>query len=73
MNYVLAVALEDEIEGIEGNYNTIYTGVGKINATMALTKYLTENPDTEIVINYGTAGGIDPNMKGMLHVGKFVP
>ena len=72
MNYVLAVALEDELEGIKGNYNTLYTGVGKINATMALTKYLTENPQTEMVINYGTAGGIDPNMKGMLHIGRFV-
>ena len=72
MNYVLAVALEDELKGIKGSYNTLYTGVGKINATMALTKYLTENPDTEMVINYGTAGGIDPNMKGMLHIGRFV-
>ena len=63
MNYVLAVALEDELEGIKGNYNTLFTGVGKINATMALTRYLTENPDTELVVNYGTAGGVDPHMK----------
>ena len=72
MNYVLAVALAEELEGIHGDYNTLFTGVGKINATMALTKYLVENPDTDLVINYGTAGGIDPDMKGMLHVGKFV-
>ena len=72
MNYVLAVALAEELEGILGDYNTLFTGVGKINATMALTKYLVENPDTDLVINYGTAGGIDPDMKGMLHVGKFV-
>ena len=72
MKYVLAVALAEELEGITGDYNTLFTGVGKINATMALTKYLAENPDTELVINYGTAGGINPDMKGMLHVGKFV-
>ena len=72
MNYVLAVALEDELQGIKGNYNTLYTGVGKINATMALTRYLTEHSDTELVINYGTAGGVDPHMKGLLHIGNFV-
>jgi len=72
MKYVLAVALADELEGMQGNYNTIITGVGKINAALKLTEYLTNNPDTELVINYGTAGGVDPNMKGMLHIGKFV-
>ena len=72
MNYVLVVALADELEGLQGNYNTIITGVGKINATLKLTEYLANNPDTDLVINYGTAGGVDPNMKGMLHVGKFV-
>ena len=53
MKYVLAVALPDEIEGIKGNYNTVHTGVGKINATLALTDYLVKNPETELVINYG--------------------
>ena len=72
MKYVLAVALAEELEGIKGDYNIIYTGVGKINAAITLTKYLSENPDTELVINYGTAGGVDPDMKGMLHIGKFV-
>ena len=33
MNYVLAVALAEELEGIHGDYNTLFTGVGKINAT----------------------------------------
>ena len=72
MKYVLVVALADELEGLQGEYNTIITGVGKINATLVLTQYLIQNPDTDLVINYGTAGGVDPNMKGMLHVGKFV-
>ncbi len=72
MKYVVAVALEDEVKDLNGDYNILFTGVGKINATLALTKYLCKNPDTEIVINYGTAGGIDPDMKGLLHVGKFV-
>ena len=43
MKYVLVVALEEELEGLKGNYNVIYTGVGKVNAAITLTKYL-ENP-----------------------------
>jgi len=35
----------------------LYTGVGKIEATLALTKELALNPDITTVINYGTAGG----------------
>ena len=72
MKYVLVVALEEELEGLNGEYNVLYTGVGKVNAAITLTKYLTENPDIDLVINYGTAGGVNPDMKGMLHIGKFV-
>ena len=46
MKYVLAVALADELEGMQGNYNTIITGVGKINAALKLAEYLANNPDT---------------------------
>ena len=70
MKYVLVVALEEELEGLNGVYNVLYTGVGKVNAAITLTKYLTENPDIDLVINYGTAGGVNPDMKGMLHIGN---
>ena len=72
MKYVLVVALQEELEGLKGEYNVLYTGVGKVNAAITLTKYLTENPDIDLVINSGTAGGVNPDMKGMLHVGRFV-
>lgn len=35
----------------------LFTGVGKINATYALTRYLTTHPEVKRVINYGTGGG----------------
>ena len=38
MNYVVVVALADELEGIEGKYNTLITGVCNVNATLQLTK-----------------------------------
>lgn len=35
----------------------LFTGVGKINATHVLTRYLTRHPEITRVINYGTCGG----------------
>ena len=35
----------------------LFTGVGKINATHVLTRYLTNHPEIRTVINYGTCGG----------------
>lgn len=35
----------------------LFTGVGKINASYVLTRYLTNHPQVKTVINYGTAGG----------------
>ena len=35
----------------------LFTGVGKINATHVLTRYLTNHPEINTVINYGTCGG----------------
>ena len=35
----------------------LFTGVGKVNATYVLTRYLTSHPEIKRVINYGTCGG----------------
>ena len=35
----------------------LFTGVGKINATHVLTRYLTAHPEVKTIINYGTCGG----------------
>ena len=35
----------------------LFTGVGKINASYVLTRYLTNHPEIKTVINYGTCGG----------------
>ena len=62
-SHILIVsALEVETQGQLEDYRVLYTGVGKVNATLELTKvlqkahlhYLPKMP--ELVINYGTAG-----------------
>lgn len=45
----------------------LFTGVGKINATYALTRYLAGHPEIRTVINYGTGGGAHKVEMGKLY------
>ena len=53
------------------NHLTLYTGIGKLNASYFLTKFLSENKNITTVINYGTAGGFKRNKKQLLECGRF--
>lgn len=56
--FVIALDSEIDLNLIEGKYNYVVTGVGKVNATHALSKYLASNPGKiKRVINIGTSGG----------------
>jgi adenosylhomocysteine nucleosidase len=69
---VIVTALEMELPTLSTG-PIVFTGVGKICAATALARYLTENPDTHRVINYGTAGGIKGVSKGKLYpVNRFI-
>ena len=69
MIYIL-VALKVELPNIDGldksKFKVCYTGVGKINATISAT--LAANlPSCERIINFGTAGTLDPKLVGNLY------
>jgi len=49
----------------------LYTGVGKLNATYALTKFLQKNRP-RLVVNYGTAGGLNRNVSGLVEVSAVI-
>ena len=49
-----------------GRLRLIYTGVGKVNAALAVACVLAE-PDCALLINYGTAGVLRPELAGKLH------
>ena len=69
---VVVAALEMELPTFWGG-PVLFTGVGKVRAATALSKYLALNPHIERVINYGTAGGIKGVTKGHLYpVNKFI-
>ncbi|MBL4772607.1 MAG: hypothetical protein JKX98_03090 [Alcanivoracaceae bacterium] len=70
MKYIIVTALEDEAEGLEEFAPVIHTGIGKINATIKLYEAILKY-EPELVINYGTAGGIS-DLVGLHKIAHFV-
>ena len=72
---LIVCALEVETQGQLEDYDVLYTGVGKVNATLALTrkfgKYGSYIP-YDMVINYGTAGSRKIKKKTLVDCTKFI-
>ena len=72
---LIVCALEVETQGQLDDYDVLYTGVGKVNATFKLTqkfgKFGSYIP-YEIVINYGTAGSRKIKKKQLVDCTKFI-
>ena len=63
---LVVIALEEELPGaLPLGYKKLVTGVGKVNATLALTAELCYNNRYSKIINYGSAGG-NKEIKGEL-------
>ena len=72
---LIVCALELETQGKLEDYKTLYTGVGKVNATYKLVKYLTTHvarAKPKLIINYGTAGSRKIKKKTLVDCTKFV-
>jgi adenosylhomocysteine nucleosidase len=75
--YILIVcALEVETQNQLNDWNVLYTGVGKVNATYHMTKGIldgiTHGQRPRMVINYGTAGSRKIKKKTLVDCTKFV-
>ena len=74
-NILIVCALEVETQGQLNDYDVLYTGVGKVNATFKLTqhfgKYGSHIP-YDLVINYGTAGSRKIKKKTLVDCTKFI-
>ena len=72
---LIVCALEVETQGQLDDYDVLYTGVGKVNATFELTrkfgKYGSHIP-YDLVINYGTAGSRKIKKKTLVDCTKFI-
>ena len=72
MNILLVVALEAELPDPPKDANIIYTGVGKVQAATKLSQALCKSTKPDLIVNYGTAGGVHSNITGMHEIGVFV-
>ena len=74
-NILIVCALEVETQGQLDDYDVLYTGVGKVNATYKLTthfgKYGSYIPYS-MVINYGTAGSRKIKKKTLTDCTSFI-
>jgi adenosylhomocysteine nucleosidase len=68
---LIVCALEMETQGRLRDWQTLYTGVGKVNATYALSQYLFSH-SPKLVINYGTAGSKNLNIGELVDCTKFI-
>jgi adenosylhomocysteine nucleosidase len=67
MDKLYLAAMKEETVGLD-YFN--HTGVGKINATYNSLKLISIHKP-KLIINYGTAGAINNNIKGIIECTKF--
>ena len=70
-DYVIVTALEQEFPFKE-EFNILYTGAGKVNASIYLLSYLYDNPTIKNVINVGTAGGVSVDRHQVYECGIYI-
>ena len=70
---LIITALESELkrEALPSGVEIIYTGIGKINATITSIKAINQYSPKRI-LNFGTAGKIKPELHGLLEIGKVI-
>ena len=71
-NPLVVCALNDELKIESSKIDLLYTGVGKINAAISITKYLSKRTIPEYVINYGTAGSKTIEVGKIVDCTKFI-
>ena len=71
-NTLIVCALPIETQNKLNKFQTLYTGVGKVNAAIRLTRHLEINPTPDLIINYGTAGSSTYNQGQLIDCIRFV-
>ena len=68
---LILVAIEEELKRAKlPNHQIEYVGVGKVNAVFNTLKAI-EKHSPQQIINFGTAGTLDENIKGLVEVSTF--
>jgi len=66
---IIVSALKEEVSQLK--QPILLTGVGKINATLKLTKYIMDHRP-KLVVNYGTAGSVIHKQGKIIELGHFI-
>ncbi len=69
---LLVFAMEAEAGQEFNDFDTLFTGVGKVNAAYHLTKRLLSGPKPDLVVNLGTAGSSFFNRGAIVQSEAFV-
>lgn len=73
-NQILIItALNTELsrDRVPANLQLVYCGVGKINATLATVKAIHQF-QPRVLINFGTAGKVNPDLHGLIGISRVV-
>jgi adenosylhomocysteine nucleosidase len=70
---LIITALESELKrnALPSGVEMIYSGIGKINAALTSTKAINQFSPCKIM-NFGTAGKVNPQLDGLLEIGKVI-
>jgi adenosylhomocysteine nucleosidase len=70
---VVIVALEDELsrQPMPAGVVLVHSGLGKINAALAAQEAISRHRP-QLVVNYGTAGAMQPRAAGLLEVNRVI-
>lgn len=68
MTALVVAALAEEVAHVRG-VEVLVTGVGKAVAAASLARRLAASEPPSLVVNVGTAGGLDPAVTGVVEVG----
>jgi adenosylhomocysteine nucleosidase len=68
---LLVVAAREETTHLDGDLPVLLTGMGKVNAAMAVARFLATERPSEI-INLGTAGALKPGLHGTHVISRVI-
>jgi adenosylhomocysteine nucleosidase len=69
---LIVMAVADEAQHHDGELPLLLTGIGKVNAAVALATVLARGPRPSLVVNLGTAGALQPGVSGTHVVGTVI-
>lgn len=73
MTTLFVAALAEEAAALPGHADFLEVGLGKVSAATTLSSHLRGHPDVDLVVNFGTAGGLRHQPTGsVVDVGRVL-